>query len=220
MNSTIKSARIAGILFLVATFTYMLGNGLIEAILNDPDYLLHVYPNKTQVSIGVLLEFINSVAAVGIAITLFPILKKQNEQIALGYIAFRAIEAVILIVGAICPLLLIHASKEYIAAGAPVASYFQTIGSVALQGKFLSFQLAMIVLGLYSLLLCYLLYRSKLIPRFLSIFGFIGYVSLLTSALLEFFGHSAGMLLFIPGALFEIFFPIWLIVKGFNKPSL
>ncbi|NQX66180.1 DUF4386 domain-containing protein [Paenibacillus alba] len=220
MNSTIKSARIAGILFLIATVTYMLGNGLIEAILNDPEYLLHVYPHQTQVTIGVLLEFINSVAAVGIAITLFPILKKQNEQIALGYVAFRAIEAVILIVGAICPLLLIHVSKEYIAAGAPAASYFQTIGSVALQGKFLSFQLAMIVLGLYSLLLCYLLYRSKLIPRFLSIFGLIGYASLLTSALLEIFGHSAGMLLFIPGALFEIFFPIWLIVKGFNKPSL
>ncbi|NOU75564.1 DUF4386 family protein [Paenibacillus sp. LMG 31458] len=75
----------------------------------------------------------------------------------------------------------------------------------------------MIVLSLVSLLFCYLLYQSKLIPRLISVFGLIGYASLLTSALLEIFGYSPGMFLFLPGALFEIILPIWLIVKGFNS---
>lgn len=217
MISNKKFARIVGVLFLVATASYILGNGLIASIVNVPDYLIHVYPNKTQVIIGMLLEFINCAAVVGIAIMLFPILKKHNETIALGYVAFRVIEAVILIVGAISPLLLITLSQEYIEAGAPDASYFQTIGALAIKGKYLAFQVAMIVLSLYSLLFCYLLYQSKLIPRLISIFGFIGYASLLTSALLEIFGYSPGIFLFLPGALFEIILPIWLIVKGFNS---
>ncbi|NOU75565.1 DUF4386 family protein [Paenibacillus sp. LMG 31458] len=93
MNSNKKTARIVGILFLAATAAYILGNGLIESILNDPDFLNNVYLNKTQVIIGMLLELINSAAVVGIAIMLFPILKKYNETIALGYVAFRVIEA-------------------------------------------------------------------------------------------------------------------------------
>lgn len=220
MISNKKIARIVGVLFLVATAAYILGNGLIASILNDPDYLIHVYPNKTQVIIGMLLEFINSAAVVGIAIMLFPIIRKHNETIALGYVAFRVIEAMILIVGAISPLLLITLSQEYIEAGAPDASYFQTIGALAIKGKYLAFQVAMIVLSLYSLLFCYLLYQSKLIPRLISIFGLIGYASLLTSALLEIFGYSPGIFLFLPGALFEIILPIWLIVKGFNSYAI
>ena len=78
----------------------------------------------------------------------------------------------------------------------------------------------MIALGLGSLPFCYLLYKSRLIPRWLSGLGFIGYVALLTSALLEVFGYSAGMTLYLPGALFELIFPIWLIAKGFNLPSI
>jgi hypothetical protein len=220
MNSNKRSARIVGLLFLAATAAYMFGNGLIESILTSPNYLLHVYPNKTQVTSGMLLELLNCAAVVGIAVMLYPILKKHNENIAIGYVAFRIIEAVILIAGSICSLLLITLSQEYIEAGAPDASYFQAIGALAIKGKYLTFQLAMIVLGLYSLLFCYLLYQSRLVPRLISVFGLIGYASLLTSALLEIFGYNPSMLLFVPGALFEILLPIWLIVKGFNSPAI
>lgn len=211
-----KAAKITGVLFLAATAFYMLGNSLIESIVNDPDYLHVVYLQKNQVILGMLLELLNSAAIVGIAIVLFPILKKHNETIALGYVAFRVMEAIILIVGAISPLLLILLSKEYIEAGSPADSYFQTIGKLAIEWKDLAFQLAMIVLGLYSLLVCYLLFQSRIIPRSLSVLGFIGYASLLINALLWIFGYRSGMILFLPGALFEIILPIWLIVKGFN----
>lgn len=216
MDANRRSAVIVGVLFLIATAAYISGNAMIESMMSAPDNLKDVYSMKDQVILGVLLELINSVAVVGIAIVLFPILKQHNEKIALGYVAFRVIEAVLLIVGTIGPLLLVRLSQEYIQAGAPAHSYFHTIGALAAEGSFLAFQLAMIVLGLYSLLFCTLLYRSKLIPRFLSVLGLIGYASLSASAIVELMGHS-GMVLYTPGALFEIMMPLWLIVKGFNS---
>jgi len=216
METHRKSATLAGVLFLLATVTYISGNAMIESIMSAPDYLVDVYSKKNQVIAGVLLEFMNSAAVVGIAIVLFPILKRHNEKIALGYVGFRVIEAVLLIVGSIGPLLLIKLSREYIAAGAPSDSYFHVLGTLTAEGSFLAFQLAMIALGLYSLLFCYLLYRSQLIPRFLSVLGLIGYASLSASAIVELMGHN-GMFLYTPGALFEIVMPIWLIVKGFNR---
>lgn len=217
MNTNKKTARIVGALFIVTTIAYITGSGLIGSIVDTPDYLINVYPNKTSVIIGVLLELINSVGVVGIAVMLYPILKKHNETMALGYFSSRILESAMLIVGVISPLLLITLSQEYVKAGAPDASYFQTIGILSIRGQFLAFQMAMIVLGLGSLIFCYLLYQSKLIPRSISALGFIGYASLLTSSLLEIFGHNIGMMLYLPGALFEIILPIWLIVKGFNS---
>jgi hypothetical protein len=107
-------------------------------------------------------------------------------------------------------------SKDYIAAGAIGNSYFQTIGNLAVEAHFMFFEMAMIVLSLGSLLFCYSLYRLKLVPRFLTVIGFIGYVALLVSSCLSIAGHDIGPVLYIPGAIFEIIFPIWLMVKGFN----
>lgn len=215
MDANRRSALFAGVLFVFATVSYISGNAIIESVLSAPDYLQDVYSKKNQIVLGVLLEFINSAAVVGIAIMLYPVLKQHNEKIAIGYVGFRVIEAALLIVGTIGPLLLIGLSQKYIAAGAPDHSYFQTIGALAAEGSLSAFQLAMLALGLYSLFFCYLLYRSKLVPRFLSGLGLIGYVSLSASAIMELMGHN-GMLLYAPGALFEIIFPLWLIVKGFN----
>lgn len=98
---------------------------------------------------------------------LFPILKKHHEMIALGYVGARLIEAALLIIGIISPLLLITLSEEYLKAGAPDAAYFQTLGALASKGQELTFQIAMLTLGLGSLSFCYLLYHSKLVPRFI-----------------------------------------------------
>jgi len=161
-------------------------------------------------------ELMNSAAVVGIAILIFPIIKQHDEAIALGYFGSRIIESVILIVSLLSPLLLITLSQEYIATGTTNDSYFQTIGNLAIKGHDLAFEIAMLVLSLGSLMFCYLLYTSKLIPRVISVIGLIGYVALLASGCLGIFGIDIGMILYLPGAIFEIIFPIWLIVKGFN----
>ena len=98
---------------LTATVTFMIGSGLLDSILNAPDYLINVYQNKTQVIIGVFLEFIDAAAVVGIGVLMFPIFRKQDEGLALGYVAFRIIEAVIIFAAVVSPLTLIALSQEY-----------------------------------------------------------------------------------------------------------
>ena len=225
MNSNKKTAIIVGVLFLTATATFMIGDSLlIESILDDPDYLIKVFENKTLVIIGVLIAFIDGIAIVGIAVFMFPILKKHNEPIALGYFGLRVVEFAIILVYLICPLLLIDLSQEYVKAGAPDASYFQTSGTLFLAVRYWTLQMIYIFNGLLTLMLSYLLYKSKLIPRFISVLGLIGGAVMLPGALLDMFGHvnllGAGMIVFIPGGLFEIILPIWLFVKGFNSSAI
>jgi hypothetical protein len=132
----------------------------------------------------------------------------------------------LLIVGAISSLFLITLSQEYLKAGAPDASYFQTLAVLALRVRFSAYQLAMVALGVGSLMLFYLFLKSKLIPRFISIWGLVGYALLLASAVLDILGvidtvNGSGVFMYIPGGLFELLvFPIWLIVKGFNSSAI
>ncbi len=139
-------------------------------ILNAPDYIVNVSANKTQVIIGVLFKLINCAAVVVIPIILFPIFKKHNEALALGYVGSRIIESVTLIVASISLLSLLTLSQEYVQAAAPDASYFQTLGTLLLAVSDWSILLGdMIVFSLTALILNYLLYQSKLIPRFISV---------------------------------------------------
>ena len=221
MNSTKKTAIIVGVLFLTAMVASLLGGGLLESIINDPDYLINVSASATQVLIGMFLELINGIAVVGIAVMMFPILKQHNESIAFGYLGFRIIESVCCIASAISPLSLITLSQEYVQAGAPDTSYFQTLGTLSMaERSHLAGLLIPVFFSLGALLFYYLLYRSKLIPRFISVWGLIGVALVLTLNLLGTFGISTGMILALPIILNEIFLGIWLIVKGFNLSAI
>jgi hypothetical protein len=190
-------AIVVGVLFFAATISYAVGNALITSALKAPDVLSN--PNFAQIRIGVLLEFINSAAVVGIGVLLFLILRRYSEGMALGYAGSRIIESVLLLVGALSALLLL-----------------------TLRWHDLTFQMAMIALGVGSILLCYVLYKFRLVPRALSVLGFVGYIAIFAYGLLEIFAQNIGFIgsvLFAPGAIFEIAFPLWLIVKGFNEPA-
>ena len=192
------------------------GGGSLESILDVPDYLISVSANKTQVTIGVSLELVNGIAVIGIAIMLFPILKQHDEGLALGYVGFRIIESILCIVTAIIPLLLITLSKEY--SEAPDALYIQSLGTIL---RTLRSDLAEIFIPLFfslgALLFYSLLYKSKLIPRFISAWGFIGAIFIFTLIFLE-AGVIINLILVLPIILNEIFLGIWLISKGF-RPS-
>ena len=222
MKSNRRTAKIVGALFLIAIVVSILGGSIIEPIITAPDYLSSVSANGAQVVLGVLLELINGLAVIGIAVLLFPILKKHNEALALGYVALRILEAVVVITAVSGPLTLIALSREYVAAGAADASAFHAVGTslVAERSLWVS-QMLGIFFGLTALVLYCILYQSKLVPRFVSIWGLIGAVLVMTWNLLELFGISVslGMVLALPMMLNEIFLAIWLIVKGFSSPS-
>ena len=201
-----KNEIIIGVLFLLATASYMLGSGLVETALKITDFSLI---NAEQVKIGILLELINSAAVVGIAALIFPILRKYSEGLTIIYVSSRIIESALLLIAAIGPLLLITLNQ---------IEAQQLSAMITLFASY-SFQMAMISLSAGSIFFCYVLYKNRLIPRTLSALGFIGYLLLLASSLLSIIGFENTTLLYIPGALFEIIFPFWLIIKGLGSQT-
>lgn len=224
MNSNRKIAIVAGVLFLTSYCGVFVGSAFLGSILNAPDYLTNIYPNKTQVIIGTLFELINDAAVIGIAVVLFPILRKHSESVALGYVGFRVIEAAMYIVGKTSTLSLITLSQEYIAAGAPDASYFQASGALALAKHHWDGQMAAIFFLLGTLIFYYLLYRSKLLPRFISVWGLIAVALVITALGLGVpdltQGFNPGQILYFPIVVNELFLAVWLIVKGFNPSAI
>ena len=167
----------------------------------------------------------HSVAVVVIPVMLFPIFKKHNEALALGYLASRIIESVILIVGSICLLSLLPLSQEFLKAGAPEASYFEVLGTLVLAiSELIQLFGATIIFSLTALILNYVFYQSKLVPRFISVWGLIGVPLMFAAGLLGIFGFSPfstiGTLMVVPLALNEMVLAVWLIVKGFNSPGI
>jgi hypothetical protein len=222
MNVNGNTARIVGALFLFSNVTFILGAFVfVEPILSAPDYLTLVSANRTQVILGALLELINGVAYLGIAVLMFPILKPRFQSMALGYVGFRIIEFVMQTLSDLSPLSLVTLSEEFVRAGAPGASSFQTLGTLLLAERYWAFQMVSITLGLGALMLYYMLYRSRLIPRFISVWGLIGATTVLTTTMLDIFALSVspgiGLVLGLPMLLNELFLGVWLIIRGFNQ---
>jgi hypothetical protein len=128
MNSVKRTAIVVGVLFIVSTVAGILNLGFLVPLLDDPDYLVEFAANESQVIVGVFLELLCAGAFVGLAVMIFPILKRLNERIAVGYVVARSFEAVPFVIGAFSIIALLALSREYVQAGAPDAAYFRTLG--------------------------------------------------------------------------------------------
>jgi hypothetical protein len=221
MNSNKKTARIVGVLFITATVAYSLGVILLDPILGGSDYLTKASENENQVIMGALLVLIDSVAVAGIGIVIYPILKKHNEALALGYAGARIVEGVLFIVNIITIQTLLTLSQEFVKAGAPDASYYQTLGTVLLAAGDWAYLLGLgLAFTLSALILNFVLYQSKLIPRWLSGWGLVGAALVFANYLLQSFSINPVEFLFLPIAVQEMVFAVWLIVKGFNSSAI
>jgi hypothetical protein len=227
MNTNRKNAIMAGVFYIAATvapiatifFVGFLGGEVAGEPI--PDYLANVSANEAQVVIGMLIELIWALAVVGILVNLFPTLKKHNEVSALGFSALRFIEAISTIVGSIILLTLLTLSQEFVKAGVPDASYFQTTGDLLLAARDWAFLIGSgLVWSLSALVLNYVLYQSKLIPRWLSGWGLVGAILSFAYYSPEFFGIESIEILWLPIAVQEMVFAVWLIAKGFNPSAI
>ncbi len=227
MNTYRKTAASAAILFLIALFFDLAASNMYQPILNAPDYLVTVYPNKTLVTTGILLDFICAPAMILIPIVLFPLFKMFDERLALGYVVFRLLEGVLFIFLAVNSLSLISLSQDYINSGAPAVSHFQALGNSIHAKIEWATLLYIIVYSSGALMFYYLLFKSKLVPRWLSGWGLVAVVLLLTGALLHVFGMFGTIPLMKvmpffapPIGLQEVVMSIWLIVKGFDRSAI
>ena len=213
-----KTAIIVGALFITATVAYSLGVIFLDPILGSSDYLTKASENENQVLMGSFLVLIDAISVIFIAMLMFPILKKYNEGLALGYIGLRIFEGIAFIVGAISILSLLTLSQKYLA-GTLGVSLFQALGTLLIGVYDWTWIIGpLIFFALSTLPFYYLLYQSKLIPRWLSGWGFIGGVLIIAQGLLAMFGLSSmiDMFLFLPIDVQEMVLAVWLIAKGFK----
>ena len=226
MNTNRKTAITVGILFIVATVASLLSTvAFLKPILDAPDYLGRIFANENQILIGSLIHIIGAFACAGIAIALYPVLRKYNEGLALGSVGFRIAEAMLYVFGSIGILLLLPLSQEFIKAGMPGASYFQTLAISLLSMRDWTGILAVITFGPGALMYYTVFYQAKLIPRWLSGWGLIAAALCLISGILVMFNiidffTPVQIVLNIPIALQEMVLAVWLIVKGFNLPAI
>ena len=225
MNSYRNNAIAAGVLFIIATGVDILSLQFLGPM-NATNYLVSVSANAGLVATGALLLFIGGAAATGVAISLYPVLRKYNGGLALGAVGFRTFEGVLRFVAVCGLLLLITLSQQFVKAGAPDSSYFQTLGAVFLSGHdWVGFGAGPIAFSLGGLMYYIIFYQTKLVPRWLSIWGLVGVTLCATSAMLVMFNiigtfSTVQIVLNFPFIFAqELVLAVWLIVKGFN-PSV
>ena len=225
MNSDKKTAIIAGVLFIIATAASLLSTVFWNPILDSPDYLVKISANENQVMLGALFLLIGGLSSAGIAISLYPILRRFNEGLALGSVGFRLIEGMLYIVGVIGVLLLVTLSQTFVKAGAPDVAYFHTVGTVLRAEPNWASLTAIFAFYLGALMYYLVFYQSGLIPRWLSGWGIVGVILGLVAATFVLFGVTSYMsttqvVLNLPIAVQEIVLAVWLIVKGFNPSAI
>ena len=220
INTYRTSATVVGIVYILGFVVGLVGIGLFQSILGAPDHLSTVSANSIQLAIGAILWLMAVAGDAAHGILMFPVLKPHNERIAVGYLAGRIIDAVFIAVMVLFVLLQIPLGSEFLKAGASDTSHLQALSTVFMQAQLYAYQFGMSTLGVAGLMLCYTLYRARLVPRPLAVWGLVGYAVIFVGMVSEVMGSGLGLVSSIPGGLWEVFIGVWLIVKGFNSSAV
>jgi hypothetical protein len=220
VNKYRTTAKIVGVIYLLGFVVGIAGNIMIQSILSAPDALATISTNSMMVAIGAILWLLAVIGDAGHGVLMFPVLKQHSERMAVGYLAARIVDAIFIAIMVLFILIQIPLGSEYLRATAADASYLQALSAVLAQAQLYAYEIGMSALGVSGLMLCYTLYRAKLVPGWLAIWGLVGYATLLFGMFSAVMGSGLGDLSSIPGGLWEVFVGVWLIVKGFNSSAV
>ncbi|WP_447005705.1 DUF4386 domain-containing protein [Saccharothrix isguenensis] len=204
-----------GTLFLLAFVVYAGGGALVGAGSTGGDVLAGVADDPARLAVGALLMLVNSAVVAGIGVLALPVLRPHGEISAHAYLIGRVVEAALLAVGVVFLLLLVPLAREHAGADADAGSALAAVARVAVAGNHYSYQVAMMSVGVVGVVFCRVLFRARLVPRFMAAWGLVGYAVFLLGAVLEVLGYGVGVALSVPGGLFEIALGVLLIAKGF-----
>jgi hypothetical protein len=216
-----SAAVTAGALLIVATVASVAGSALSGSALDRPLSLASLSQDANRVDAGMLLQFIAAGASVGIALALYPVLRTWGRGLSLGSVVFRTIEAVLYVVAVVGALSLVSVAQRYAGADVAQPESVQTVGDALLDVRDQANLAAVMAFSVGALMYYYLLYRSRLVPRWLSGWGIVAIVLTLVACLLALFGHqpvTSYVPLVLPIALQEIVLAVWLLAKGFGRP--
>jgi len=212
-------SRLIGALFLSGFLLYGVGSSLVTSVVGAPDFLSTLSGHQTTLVLGAFLMLLNTAVDVGKGVLFFPILEKHGKRTALAYLAALIVEVVLLDVGVLALLMIVPLAQQGVDAGQASVGWAKALGSLAVQSNTMAYQIGQMSLGLGAVLLCLVLFRTRLIPRFLSIWGLVGYAILMAGTIAEIFGIHIGVMLSIPGGVFEVGLGFWLIIKGFQPEA-
>ena len=218
------NAIAVGVLFIACSAASILSAVPLGSTLDGPDYLSKLAVSGNRVVLTALIEFVWAATGAGIAIGLYPILRKYNRALALGSVAGRVVERVLVLIGTLSLLVLLTVSQ--LAAGSAAPSSFQATGDALLAVRdWVHGFVALLAFLIGALMYYYVLYRSRLVPRWLSGWGLVGAALSLVATVYSGFTQDFGFttvntVLNIPIGLQEMVLAVWLIVKGFNPSAV
>lgn len=211
-----RTVVLVGVLFWISNLVTLVGSAISGAIPADAAALIRATPHATALTTGTLIAQVNDAAIIGYAVLLYPVMKRYGGSAALGYVAFKVVEGVLLLVGAAALLAATAVSQKY--TGAAVDTSFRATANLALQLQFWAGRLAALAYLVATPMLIAVCYRSRLVPRAISVLGFAGVAMLAAGLALGVGdptrGFQAAQVLVIPIIMWELAFATWLIVKG------
>jgi hypothetical protein len=218
-NQYRTTATVVGIVYIAGFVVGIGGNILVQSNLSAPNYLSTITANGLMVAVGAILWLMAVVGDVAHGVLMFPVLKPHSERMALGYLAARIVDAVFIAVMVVLLLLQIPLGGEFLKATAPGMAGLQALSNVSVQASQYAYEIGMSAVGLAGLMLCYTLYRAKLLPRVLALWGLVGYAVIFVGMMSTILGSGLGLVSSLPGGLWEMFTGAWLIAKGFNSSA-
>lgn len=213
------TARVVGGLFIAADVAGGLGMMLNQSVAGARDQLTAASLNANRVATAALLELAMGMAVAGIAIAIYPVLRRVGERLALGYVAVRTMEGMLAVIGALGWLTLLTVGKQYVSATTPAASFQNLGGMLSAERDWVLHAVLPIVFGLGALILNYILYQTRLVPRWLPVWGLGGAALWLAARVMVTYGVGSMTVLAAPIGLQEIALALWLIFKGFDAAA-
>ena len=214
MGYRMTYSRLIGALFIAGFVVYGAGFALTTSVIGAPDFVSTISAYQTTLVLGAFLMMLVAPVDVGKAILFYPIVENHGKKTALAYLAAMIVEVVLMTLGALFLLMLVPLGQS--AVGAGVA---QALGSLLTEANTMAYQISQLSLGIGAFFLCWLLYRTRLIPQWLAGLGVIGYALHVAGAIAEIFGIPISLILLIPGGLFELALAFWLLIKGFQPEA-
>ena len=226
MNADRRTARLVGVLYIIGTVAGILSLTVTAPVRDAQDMLISLAANENALVAGALIVLTMGLALAMIPVLMFPILRRHNETLALGYVVFRGgLETVTSMATAISWLLLLALGHAYVQAGVPDPSGFQALGTVLLRGEAIE-SVSQIVFPLGALMFYFMLYQTRLTPRWLSGWGLVAALLWLATSLSVTLGLIGGQMstiqivLALPIGVQEMVLAVWLIVKGFSPYAI
>ena len=214
-----NNIKLAGFLIILGMITGILS---IASAVDSPNYLTEAAANATQVSTAALFQFVLCLTYLDFAILLYPIVKKHNERLALGFLSFRIMAGVILIIGTVILLSILAVSQEFVKITSENQMAFEAFGNVLKSTRdYINHIFMVFTIGAGNLMLYILFLKAKLIPKWLSVWGILGTILSIVASVLLLFGiveviTVEYLALNVPTGLFEFVLGIWLVFNGFN----